>query len=225
MYVEIKNNLEVLYNQNGFAESITFPSDKTIKLLASYIELLQYWNKKMDLVAPGTNENIIEQHLNDSIAAWSRLKCNYPQLAGQACLDVGSGAGFPGVVIAILESESRVFLCEPRHKRQVFLQEVRRSLAIKNIEVLATRVEAIKKDTVGGIGFIISRAFGKEEFYLKEAARLCDLAGFVVQMVGPSWVLEQKQIESNTGLTLKGELKYTLPPDSRTRSLVIWEKH
>jgi 16S rRNA (guanine527-N7)-methyltransferase len=81
-----------------------------LELLSAYLELLTLWSSRVDLVAPASPQQLIERHLVDCYAAY--LLINKQVGLMESCLDVGSGAGLPGVVFAILETQSVFYLCE-----------------------------------------------------------------------------------------------------------------
>jgi 16S rRNA (guanine527-N7)-methyltransferase len=107
----------------------------------SFLAELMKWNRKMNLVSRGDEQRVIERHLLDSLC----LLSVEPNLAGKRLIDVGSGAGFPGVVLAAWEPNARVFLVESRSKRVAFLKAVRRLLAMDNLVVVHSRAERLSE--------------------------------------------------------------------------------
>jgi 16S rRNA (guanine(527)-N(7))-methyltransferase RsmG len=124
--------------------------------LLGYVELLSKWTQKMSLVSSPDKARIIDEHIIDCWAA--------AQIVPRETfyLDIGSGAGLPGVVIAILNPESRVILLEPRSKRVEFLKEVRRGLKLENVDVVMGRLEDWEcEDNIGRVS-AVERAVGME---------------------------------------------------------------
>ena len=101
------------------------PGKEALGAMSAYLELLLQWTDRVDLVSPGSAEELIQRHVRDAFACW-RLLDERGLFDSGNCLDVGSGAGLPGLVFAMLAPGCEFFLCEPRQKRVVFLQEVRR---------------------------------------------------------------------------------------------------
>lgn len=104
--------------------------------LAAYAELVRKWAPKLDLVSPGDLDRLEERHVQDSLRVVPLLD----ELPPGPCLDVGSGAGFPGIPLAISRPERRWTLVEARQRRSAFLEEVVRELDL-NAEVHAKRIE------------------------------------------------------------------------------------
>lgn len=112
---------------------------------AAYLAVLQKWNARTNLTAIRDEDGILSRHFLESILAARLLNENVSNL-----LDFGSGAGFPGLPIAILHPELAVTLAESQHKKAAFLREAIRFLALSNVAVHAARAEtlAIKFDCV-----------------------------------------------------------------------------
>lgn len=110
--------------------------------------LVCHWNARINLTGITDLKEVVARHYVDSLAL-------LPALKGAGCLmDVGTGAGFPGVVIAITCPDLKVHLVESVQKKVHFLREVRRSLALTNVEIHPNRVEkldpALRCDRVTG---------------------------------------------------------------------------
>lgn len=115
-------------------------------LLSGYLDLLVRWNARTNLTAIRSPEEIIRRHFGESLFAASHLGDSVPS----TLLDLGSGAGFPGIPIALLYPEITVTLAESQNKKATFLREVSRTLALRNVEVWAGRAEDLPRtfDTV-----------------------------------------------------------------------------
>ena len=128
--------------------------------LLSYMALIQKWNKVYNLTALKTPQEILTHHLLDSLSSISPLLRHLAQSArgvGQEVelLDVGSGGGLPGVVIAICCPHIRVTCVDTVSKKAAFVQQVAASLKLSNLCGLHARVESLK----GPFDVICSRAF------------------------------------------------------------------
>ena len=110
-------------------------TDRTAFMLRRYAELLKEWNEKMNLTAIAEPEDVYEKHFADCL-----IPMAYLPVSGTVC-DVGSGAGFPGLVFAVVAPELHVTLLEPMHKRCVFLQAVIAELGLDNVTVDNRRAE------------------------------------------------------------------------------------
>lgn len=120
-------------------------SPEQIRLFRIHYDLLVRWNQKINLTAIREPEEILRRHFAESAFVTRVLR-----LGPGTLIDVGSGAGFPGVPIKILSPETRVVLVESVQKKAAFLKEVVRSLGLAGLEVFAGRLEAlaIKADCV-----------------------------------------------------------------------------
>jgi len=105
--------------------------------LAEYLRLLKRWNRVHNLTAITDTGEMIERHLAESLALRSFLR-------GQRSADVGSGAGLPGIPLAIVEAEMSFTLIESRAKRASFLSHVKGELALSNVIVEHGRVEDLR---------------------------------------------------------------------------------
>ncbi|MBB5318511.1 16S rRNA (guanine(527)-N(7))-methyltransferase RsmG [Tunturibacter empetritectus] len=112
-------------------------SRTVLSRLAVYLELLLKWNARTNLTAIRDPEEIVRRHFGESLFAGQHLAPGANTL-----LDFGSGAGFPGLPIAILHPEIAVTLAESQNKKATFLREVVRTLAIP-VEIWAARVETM----------------------------------------------------------------------------------
>lgn len=143
--------------------------------LLNYLMLLIKWNKAYNLTAIRDPDQMVIRHLLDSLAI-------NPWVLGQSLLDVGSGAGLPGVPLAIANPGLKVVLLDSNGKKTRFLEEVRRQLKIKNMEVIQSRVENYQPpfdfDTV------TSRAFSELAQMLKWTNHLISNNGIWLAMKG-----------------------------------------
>lgn len=143
--------------------------------LVSYLALLDKWNKAYNLTAVRDPDQMVIRHLLDSLAI-------NPWVSGQSLLDVGTGAGLPGIPLAIINPTLQVVLLDSNGKKTRFLEEVRRKLNLKNVEVIQSRVEnyqpAFDFDTV------TSRAFSELAQMLKWTSHLIGKTGIWLAMKG-----------------------------------------
>ena len=110
-------------------------NDDMISKYDRYADLLKEWNEKINLTAITEKEEVIEKHFYDSLLLLKYIKeC-------KTLADIGTGAGFPGMVIAIARSDIQVTLIEPTGKRCTFLNEVKKELELTNVEIINERAE------------------------------------------------------------------------------------
>jgi len=125
-------------------------SDKTIQTLVDYLAMLQKWNKAYNLTAIRDVDQMISLHLLDSLAT-------LPFIKGERIIDVGTGPGLPGMVLAICYPEKHFTLLDSNGKKTRFLTQVKMELGINNVTVANERVE--KHAHQGEYDHVISRAF------------------------------------------------------------------
>lgn len=114
---------------------LKYVSRETLEKYNVYYEQLKQWNKAIKLVQPDTLDHYWERHILDSVQIIPLIEENY-------ILDIGSGAGFPGMALAIT-GRYKMTLCESNVKKYMFLNEVKRILGVE-VDVLNERVESIK---------------------------------------------------------------------------------
>lgn len=151
-------------------------SDPQQRQLLSYMALIQKWNKVYNLTALRQTQEILTHHLLDSLSAVSPLLGHIAKTKGDAnadieLLDVGSGGGLPGVVIAICCPNIRVTCVDTVSKKAAFVQQVAASLRLSNLRGVHARVESL----TGPYDVICSRAFASlPDFVSWSAAALSD---------------------------------------------------
>jgi len=118
-------------------------SDEDLKKFAVYRELLKKWGKRINLTSLLTDREIEEKHFFDSLLGLVAFKEVGIDPHRKSFCDVGSGAGFPGVPLAVVLKDSTFTLVEPRKRRCVFLEEVKRQLKLSNTSVNCSRVEEV----------------------------------------------------------------------------------
>lgn len=116
---------------------IISPPKSLIPHLSTYLDLLLKWNARTNLTAIRDPHEIVRRHFGESLFAAQHIG------SPATLLDLGSGAGFPGLPIALLHPETHVTLAESQNKKATFLREVVRTLALPNVEVWAARAESL----------------------------------------------------------------------------------
>lgn len=150
-------------------------------LLRRYADLLREWAPLVDLVAPGDLDRLEERHLEDSLKALPWVDRAPPG----PCVDVGSGAGFPGIPLAIASPARFWRLLEPRTKRAAFLEEVVRELDL-DCDVLTLRADAAAADPhlASAHALAVGRALAPPAVALDLLRPLVRRGGFAVAFVG-----------------------------------------
>ena len=195
-------------------------TDRAAFLLPRYAELLKEWNEKMNLTAITEPEEVYEKHFADCM-----IPMNCLPSGGTVC-DVGSGAGFPGLVFAVMAPDLRVTLLEPLHKRCVFLQAVIAELGLTNVTVDNRRAED-SADLRGQFDVTTARAVANLPVLSELCLPLTKTGGIFLAMKGPQAEAEL-QAAAHALTVLGGETenvqKETLP-GGETRTNIIIRKN
>lgn len=120
------------------------------ELIQQYLLCIEKWNRIHNLTAIRDPQDMLYQHVMDSLAV-------LPHVRGPQIVDIGSGAGLPGIPIALARPDWGVMLVESNHKKASFLQQVKIELGLQNVAVMAKRSEDIRPDE--SVSIIITRAF------------------------------------------------------------------
>lgn len=186
-----------------------------------YADLLVEWNKKVNLTAVTDPEGIAAKHFLDSI-----LILNYAEIPrGESVVDIGTGAGFPGVPLKIMRPDLRLTLLDGLNKRLVFLAEVTKALGIE-AEIVHARAEeaARQKPYRGAFGFAAARAVAAMPVLCEYCLPFLRNGGVFAAMKGPDAEAEGKAAEnavSLLGCKMEKAVRYTLPAgDGRTLFLI-----
>jgi len=168
-------------------------------LLVSYLELLEHWNKAYNLTAVKKAEDMVIRHLLDSLSVATHVK-------GLRLLDAGTGAGLPGIPLAIAEPGRDVTLLDSSGKKIRFLNHVRRQLGLENIHPIQARLESFSApEPFDGI---ISRAFSDLVTFTLAARQLAPVRLFAMKGRRPESELNELpdwvQVESVEKLAVPG---------------------
>jgi 16S rRNA (guanine527-N7)-methyltransferase len=178
------------------------------------------WNKKMNLISHGDEPRVIERHLLDSLCLLSVEQ----SLSGKRLLDVGSGAGFPGIVLATWEPNVQAFLVESRSKRVAFMKAVRRLVVLKNVCVVHSRIENLSeaKEISRPIDIVVSRGVGGVLDLADSLGDMVTEGGLLVLYKGIGAVDELKQSNERAQLTRLGfDLEIVKPTWQELTTLVV----
>lgn len=152
-------------------------SDEQLAKTHAYLELLLKWNARVNLTGLREPEQIVERHFGESFFVARRLI--EPGWCGKV-IDVGSGAGFPGVPIAMWAEQGEVMLIESNSKKAAFLNEVVRALQLNNVQIVNQRAEVFR----GQAELVTMRAVERFERSLPVAIRLVQAQGRLGLMIG-----------------------------------------
>lgn len=161
--------------EQGLLELNLQLSQNQIKQLLDYLALLQKWNKVYNLTAITNPTEMVILHLLDSLAI-------IPHLKGQTFLDVGTGAGLPGLVLAIARPDWQITLLDSNAKKTRFLIQTMAELQLQNVKIICSRIEQWK--TEQRFDVIISRAYSNLKQFCEQCLPFCSSAGYLAAMKG-----------------------------------------
>jgi 16S rRNA (guanine527-N7)-methyltransferase len=176
--MELRQQLENRLVSGATCLGLSLTASQTNKLL-DYLFLIQKWNRAYNLTAIREPEEMLNLHLLDSLSICSLVS---QRAQGNRLLDVGTGAGLPGVVLAILNPDFQIALLDTNGKKCRFLNQVRIELGLKNIEVIHERVEKYQPQTHFDV--ILSRAFATLKDMTDNAVHLLTDGGRFLAMKG-----------------------------------------
>jgi 16S rRNA (guanine527-N7)-methyltransferase len=142
---------------------------------AAYLELLTQWNKAYNLTAIRDHKKMITHHILDSLSV-------LPYLNGEYCMDIGTGAGLPGLILALSTPERYWYLLDSNQKKIRFVNQAIMELNIHNIETICCRIEDFHSDKY--FSTIISRAFGRLSKFYQLSRHLLSPNGKLLAMKG-----------------------------------------
>ena len=147
----------------------------TLRKLLDYLALIAKWNRVHNLTAVRESSKMVSNHLLDCLAV-------VPHLEAHTVLDVGSGAGLPGIPLALMWSQASVTLLDSNHKKAAFLRQAVIELGLNNVDVVCERVETWQP--AQEFDLVISRALSDLPEFVNLAGRLCGADGVVAAMKG-----------------------------------------
>lgn len=187
--------------------SLSLSSDQQGQI-EDYLALLVKWNKVFNLTAVDAPEQMLSRHVADSLSI-------VPYLDGDSLLDVGTGAGLPGIMIAIVRPDIQVTLLDSNAKKTRFLQHVKAQLSLSNVTVVHGRIEQV---TLPEFAMITARAFASIRQIIDLAGRHCDDAGSLLLMKG---VYPHEELQTDLQpFTLRDVIPLKVPGSDAERHLV-----
>lgn len=156
-----------------------------VDLLLAFVKLIEHWNKAYNLTAIRDRNEMLRLHILDSLAV-------LPFITGQKIIDVGTGAGLPGIPLALFMPEVRFTLLDSNSKKTRFVQQAVLELKLSNVEVVHSRVEKLGRE--GEYDAVLSRAFAGVAGIINLTDYLLQPKGVLIAMKGQVPEEELKQI-------------------------------
>jgi 16S rRNA (guanine527-N7)-methyltransferase len=192
---------------------LALPHETQQKLL-DYLALVQKWNKVYNLTAVRDADKMLTHHLLDSLAVVPHVD------HAKSILDVGSGAGLPGIPLALALIDTQVTLLDSNQKKAAFLHQVVIELKLSNVAVVCERVEKYQLNQIFSV--VVSRAFSDLPAFAEQAGRLVAPGGILLAMKGVHPADEIAQLRGNPrGFKLSGVTPLNVPGLAAERHLVF----
>lgn len=217
-FIEFSNKLNKYLNILNIETN-----EQKLKQFYDYMNILLEWNEKMNLTAIIDQDEIILKHFVDCGTALKYIEKN------KTVLDLGTGAGFPGIPLKILNNEINVTLVDSLNKRINFLNEVIKELKLENITTMHSRAEdlARNKEYREKYDVIVSRAVANMSVLLEYTLPFIKIGGICICMKGPNIEEELKSSEKALKI-LGGRIEkienIVLPNSDIERNIVIIKK-
>ena len=208
--------------EKGEVLNIFFSVEQKLKFY-KYMQLLLEWNNKINLTAITIPEEIILKHFIDSLTIYKKL------IRGAKIIDVGTGAGFPGIPLAIIDENLKITLNDSLNKRLIFLTEVKKQLKLDNIEIIHARAEEIgqNKKYREKFDYATSRAVANLSTLSEYLLPLVKVNGKCICMKASNIEEELNQAQNAIKL-LGGEVteieKFKLPQSDIDRTIITISK-
>lgn len=181
-------------------------TDDQIDRLTGFIKLIEKWNKAYNLTAIRDREEMARLHILDSLAI-------IPHIEGKRIIDIGTGAGLPGIPLAICLPEIGFTLLDSNAKKTRFVQQAVLELKLKNVEVLHSRVESYHPEKA--YDAVLTRAFAGLPDIVKLTAHLLVKGGVLLAMKGQNMDVELAQVAAK-----KSVISISVPGADVERCLV-----
>jgi 16S rRNA (guanine527-N7)-methyltransferase len=195
------------------ALGLALPAGAEVRLL-TFLELLAKWNRTFNLTAIRQPAEMVTHHLLDSLALLPLL-AESSVLAGRRLVDVGSGAGVPGLVLAIARPDLEIVSVEANQKKTAFQQQAKIELGLSNVSIHCARAEAV----VDTFDAALSRAFASLADYVRYAGHLSN------RLLAMKGVYPADEVAAlPAGWRLAGSHEIRVPGLAAQRHLLVLEK-
>jgi 16S rRNA (guanine527-N7)-methyltransferase len=168
-------NLQASIEEGLPAMGVVLPAGAAGRM-AAHLELVAKWNRVHNLTAVRETDQMVVLHVLDSLSLLPHLG------SARTLIDVGTGAGFPGIPVALARPDIEVTLLDSSRKKCTFLEQVKAELRLSNVSVACDRVEAFRPER--GYDAVVSRAFAELSDFVTQARHLVAPGGRLLAMKG-----------------------------------------
>ncbi len=207
---------------DGFAALGIMPDAEAVGRLKTYYEYLEERNRVMNLTAISGAEDVARLHFLDCAALLT--VCDF---ADKKVIDVGTGAGFPGMVLKIVQPDMDITLLDSLNKRIDFLSELCARLKLENVQCVHVRAEEISEERRAAYDIAVSRAVARLGTLCELCLPYLRVGGLFIAMKGPECgqeVLEAENAMRLLGGRLKETVHYSIPGTDISHAAVVIEK-
>ena len=194
-------------------------NERQLEQFYTYMELLLQWNEKMNLTAITEPKEVILKHFIDSLAVLPYLD------SAEKILDIGTGAGFPGIPLRIIEKEKNFTLLDSLNKRVIFLNEVIQKLGLEKIQAIHARAEemAQRPENREKYDIVVSRAVAKLNSLVEYMLPFLAIGGKCICMKSSD--IEEEINEAKNAIHILGgeieQIDETILPESDIKRKII----
>lgn len=209
-------------NQNKFIEELKKINieltDKQLKDLEIYYEMLVEYNEKMNLTGITEKEQVYLKHFYDSLTIMKII-----DLEKQETLcDIGTGAGFPGMVLKIIFPNLKITLVDSLNKRMEFLKDVKEKLKLENLEIIHARAEEFARVNIEKFDVVTARAVAHLSILLEYSIPMVKINKYFIAMKGN--INEELEESKNAIKILNSQIEdvieFKLPIEESNRNLI-----
>jgi 16S rRNA (guanine527-N7)-methyltransferase len=219
----MENTLQKILSEASSAIGISL-GEREFTLFQEYYSELIFWNNKINLISVKSELDIPIKHFIDSL-----IPLQFIENKNNSLIDIGTGAGFPGIPLKIAADTLKVSLLDSSRKKASFLKNIVRKLRLDDTIIINRRVELLMKDETcrGAFDVVISRASFKLQQFLEIGAFFIPPGGILIAMKG---VNINKELEEAEGISQEVGLKHIgcheirLPITEDFRKIVIYKK-
>ena len=216
----MKRELSDLLFSASAGVGVTVGEGAAVKLFAFMDELLR-WNRKVNLTAITAHRDVVLKHLVDSVSVIPFL----PERG--RIVDLGSGGGFPAIVVGILRPDLQVVSVDSVQKKISFQNHVVRLLGLANVSPIHTRAEALGETSPESFDAAVSRAFAALPLFVRLAKPLVRKGGAIVGMKGKEGRAEAEAVQdvlADEGVAVNRIVEFELPVAGDSRTIVIMKR-
>lgn len=206
------------------------PDDSDVEKLHAYLEMLFEYNKNINLVGTKNRDEILTRHFYDCLSIFNFLNCSETKkIKMNKLLDIGTGAGLPGILLSIFLKNSEIYLLDSKNKAITFLEKVINALNLDNAHILSGRAEELAHDLKYREQFdvVVSRALAKTSVLTEIAMPFCKIGGRAIMYKSKN--LKEELSHSNkiinaVGAETESILEVKIPELDEYRVLLILKK-